>query len=213
MSENATVLVTGGRPVGFVRPRVYNYRSKPIVLFFALFLLILFPAKSLAADVEVGTVGELQDAVTNASEGDVITLSNSFVFGEVSLLMPTVNVTIDGGDKVWNIGTFRISGAGDKTLTIKNLKVDGATATKRLLYSTATNGKLVLERMEFYNSSFGALDMGTGVDASTVVSYTRIYNNTANNTAPAVWVSGYSKVAINNCTIENNIGTGAGYEC
>ena len=213
MSENATVLDTGGRPVGFVRPRVYNYRSKPIVLFFALFLLMLFPAKSLAADVEVGTVGELQDAVTNASEGDVITLSNSFVFGEVSLSMPTVNVTIDGGDKVWNTGTFRISGAGDKTLTIKNLKVDGATATKRLLYNTATNGKLVLERMEFYNSSFGALDMGTGADASTVVSYTRIYNNTANNTAPAVWVSGYSKVAINNCTIENNIGTGAGYEC
>ncbi|MCD8138157.1 MAG: hypothetical protein LUH01_20265 [Parabacteroides gordonii] len=59
--------------------------------------MMLFPAKSLAADVEVGTVGELQDAVTNASEGDVITLSNSFVFGEVSLSMPTVNVTIDGG--------------------------------------------------------------------------------------------------------------------
>ncbi|WP_278626103.1 hypothetical protein, partial [Parabacteroides gordonii] len=213
MSENATVLVAGGRPVGFVRPCVCNSRSKPIVLFFALFLLMLFPAKSLAADVEVGTVGELQDAVTNASEGDVITLSNSFVFGEVSLSMPTVNVTIDGGDKVWNTGTFRISGAGDKTLTIKNLKVDGTTATKRLLYNTATNGKLVLERMEFYNAPFGALDMGTGTDASTVVSYTRIYNNTAVGSAPAVWVSGYSKVAINNCTIENNVGTGAGYEC
>ena len=213
MSKSITLLIANHWLVRFVTPYVCNYRHKPFILFFIFLLFLSLPAKSLAANVEVNNVQDLKDAVTNAAEGDVITLSGSFVFGEVSISMPTVNVTIDGEGKVWNVGTIIISGSGNKTLTIRNLKVDGTNATKRLLHNTATNGKLVLERMEFYNSSFGALNMGTQVNASTVVSYTKIYNNTANNTAPAVWVSGYSKVTIKNSTIENNIGTGGGYEC
>ena len=46
-----------------------------------------------------------------------------------------------------------------------------------------------------------------------VISYARIYDNTAVNGAAAIWVAGYSKITIKNSTIENNVATGAGYEC
>lgn len=188
-------------------------RSKPIILLFSLLLFMLLPTRALAAEVVVNNVPELQDAVVNATEGDVIKFSHVFVPGNVTLNMPSANVTIDGENFVWDTGTFKITGAGGKKLTIKNLKIDGTRATERLLKNNATNGTLVLERMDFYNSKKGAIEINTPKTSTTIISYTKIYNNTANDTASAIWLAGYSPVFIKNSTIEDNVGTGAGYEC
>ena len=140
-------------------------------------------------------------------------MSGSFTFGNTTLAMPTVNVTVDGGGKVWRGSSITINGSGDKTLTIRNLEMDGNGVNGRLLNQSASNGKLVLEKMEFYNSTYGAINIGTSGNASTLISYTKIYNNTVVNSAPAIWMSGTSKIVINNSTIADNIGTGGGYEC
>ena len=212
MSKSITLLIAGRRLARCVTSIKCNYGYKPFIPLFLFLLATFFPVHSAVAR-EVSTVAELQTAVSGASEGEVITLSGSFVFGDATLAMPTVNVTVDGEGKIWKGGKITVNGSGDKTLTIRNLKMDGDRVDSRLLNQSASNGKLVLEKMEFYNSAGGAININTSADASTILSYVKIYDNTVHNSAAAIWVAGYSKITINNSTIENNLATGAGYEC
>ena len=212
MSKSITLLIAGCRLARCVTYIKCNYGYKPVIPLFLLLLLTFFPGQSTTAR-EVNTVAELQTAVSGATEGEVITLSGSFIFGNATLVMPGVNVTIDGEGKIWKGSSITVNGSGDKTLTIKNLKMDGDGIGSRLVNQGATNGTLMLEKMEFYNSTGGAININTPANASTVISYARIYDNTAVNGAAAIWVAGYSKITIKNSTIENNVATGAGYEC
>lgn len=211
MSRSITLLNAGRRLVWFVSYMKCSYGNKTFVPLLFILLLTLFPVGS-AATV-VNTTSELQAAVANADEGETITLSSSFVFGNVTIAMPSNNVTIDGEGKEWPGNAITVNGSSTKILTIKNLKMNGTTAKERMFNHTASSGKLVLENMEFYNSNHGAINVGTSENATTVISYSKIYNNTVSNSAAAVWVSGKSNVEIKNSTIENNIGTGGGYEC
>ncbi|MDR1370132.1 MAG: hypothetical protein LBJ72_08440, partial [Dysgonamonadaceae bacterium] len=164
-------------------------------------------------NLTVNNAGELESSVNSASGDVVITFASGFVSGNVNITQPNVNVTVDGGNFIWSTGVIKVSGSGTGTLIVKNLKMDGATATQRLFAGSGSNGKLILKRMEFYNSKHGAIDISTSGNASTVISYTKIYDNTAANSASAVWVGASTNLVINNSTIENNIGTGAGYQC
>ncbi len=160
----------------------------------------------------VNTVIELQDAVSLATEGEVITLGYSFTFENATITMPNVNVTIDGGDKIWSNGTIKVEGAGTGSLTIKNLKMDGSNNGQELLLNKDSNaGKLVLDNMEFYNSKGGAIRINAG---EVEINRVYIHDNTAVNRGAAVSFADNSSanVTIKNSTIENNIGTGGGYE-
>ncbi|WP_293713488.1 T9SS type A sorting domain-containing protein [uncultured Parabacteroides sp.] len=212
MSKSITLLIAGCRLARYVTSVKCNYGYKPFIPLFFLLLMTFFSIQSTTAR-EVSTVAELQTAVSGATEGEVITLSGSFVFGNATLAMPTVNVTVDGEGKVWKGSSITVNGTGDKTLTIRNIKMDGDGVNNRLFNNTASNGKLVLEKMDFYNSTGGGININTSGNASTVISYARIYDNTVVNSAAAIWVAGTSKITIKNSTIANNVATGAGYEC
>lgn len=103
---------------------------------------------------------------------------------------------------------MRIVSGGAGSLTVKNLKFDGAT-----LAHSASDGTLRIEDAEFYGVTSGSpLSVTTSGGASTVVSRTRIHDNIGANTASALWIGGASNVEMHYCTIENNVGTGGGYE-
>ncbi|WP_164845583.1 InlB B-repeat-containing protein [Anaerosphaera multitolerans] len=192
-----------------------------LTLFFM--LCIFFPNVDVYAETkEVSTAEELQTAVEVANTGDIISLADDFVQGNVVLEMPNVEVTVDGGNKIWTEGNFIIKGNGTGSLTIKNLKVDGSNIEvaykHKLIMNQSENGKLILENIEVYNSTVGAINVNTGSKAQTELNRVYIHDNTAKNTAPAVFVgAGETKsdshLTINNSTIENNIGTGDNYEC
>ncbi|SHH61937.1 Listeria/Bacterioides repeat-containing protein [Anaerosphaera aminiphila DSM 21120] len=199
---------------------IRNKKIKNFInVLFTLVLIVTFALilpKNVKAATGVSNVTELQDAVKNASPEEVITLSDGFVFADAKIEMPNTNVTIDGGNSVWDKGTITITGEGAGNLTIKNLKMDGTNYTKEMLKNETTNGTLVLENMEFYNSTRGgAINIETTDNAHTEINRTRIYNNTALNTAPGIWMWGDNirkvNLTINNSTIENNTGTGGGY--
>ncbi|MFY9283973.1 MAG: InlB B-repeat-containing protein, partial [Miniphocaeibacter sp.] len=198
-------------------------RSKnKIILLVGIIFIMIFTNISFAETKEVSTAEELQTAVTEASNGDIINLANDFVQGNVVLEMPDTEVTVDGGNKIWTEGNFIIKGNGTGSLTIKNLKVDGSNIEvaykHKLIMNQSENGKLILENVEVYNSTVGAINVNTGPKAQTELNRVYIHDNTAKNTAPAVFVgAGETKsdshLTINNSTIENNIGTGDNYEC
>ena len=178
-------------------------------------ILIMLACFKLTAQTEVHDVTELQSAVTAAADGAIITLADDFAFADATLTVPNLNVTIDGGDKVWSTGVIKISGAGTGTLTISNLKMDGTNAVNRLLVSHASNGILILNKMEFYNAAKGAVEISTSGNAKTEINYTKIYNNVGSVVGPAITLgeNKTSNLTINNSTIENNSGTSGGYEC
>ncbi|SHH61863.1 Listeria/Bacterioides repeat-containing protein [Anaerosphaera aminiphila DSM 21120] len=178
---------------------------------------IIEPRALYAGEVEVSTVAELQDVVNGATEDTIITLADGFEFGAATLNVPDVNVIVDGGNRVWNSGRITVNGAGTGSLTIKNLKMDGTSNTKRMLENKATNGKLVLDKMEFYNSvntgviDAGAIDISTSGDATTEINNTHIYDNISGR-GPAIYLGENSNVDINNSTIEKNSGNAGGWE-
>ena len=190
-----------------------------VILFSSIFI---FPTNVEAAE-GVTTVAKLQDAVNTATEGEVITLADEFTFGDATLTVPNVNVTIDGGDKIWNSGTITVSGADTGSLTIKNLKMDGTSEktdkennkeAKRLLTNSSTNGTLILENMEFYGANEkGAIYIATSAGAKTVINKVHIHDIVASTAGPAIYLEANSNLDINNSTIEKISGTQGGYEC
>lgn len=162
----------------------------------------------------VSTVSELEDAVNNASEDAVITLNpNGFTSANVTLKMPNVNVVIEGNNLTWANGKISVNNAGSGSLTIQNLTVDGTGFNDTLLAVSHSNGQLNLNHMTFTKATAGATNIATSNTAKTIFNFTMFSDNTAVNTAPALKVNGTSYVEINNSTVENSIGYGAGYEC
>ncbi|QQK08260.1 cell wall-binding repeat-containing protein [Miniphocaeibacter halophilus] len=193
-----------------------------IIFLLSIILIMIFTNISFAESKEVGTVEELQTAVAEANNGDIIKLADNFEQGNVVLEMPDVVVTVDCGNIIWTEGNIIIKGDGTGSLTIKDLRVDGTNIevayNHKLIMNQSENGKLILENVEIYNSTVGAINVNTGPDAHTELNRVYIHDNTARNTAPAIFVgAGETKsdshLTINNSTIENNIGTGDNYEC
>ncbi|WP_419017574.1 InlB B-repeat-containing protein [Eubacterium callanderi] len=181
-----------------------------------LFISIIAPVTVLAEDnISVSTVGALQQAVGQAEDNQTIVLSDDFVFADTVINMPDKNVVIDGRGLIWNMGTFTVSGNGSGSLTIKDFKFDGSNITGTCLTNKAGDGTLLINHTEIFNASTGAIGIAATGNAKTVISYTKIYNNESNNIGTAINVSGNNTtpIEINNATIENNIGNGAGYEC
>lgn len=169
-----------------------------------------------AGPVEVGTVAELQTAINNAVEDTTITLSDTFVFGNVTITMPNVNITVNGNGKVWTTGGIATTGGGLGSVKLTNLTVNGSTISSTLIIAGHTTGELILEDMTLENAQAGAISVkSTGNPTKTTINNTMIRNNTAYNQAPALRIedNAASMVTINNSTIENNSAGGAGYEC
>lgn len=112
-----------------------------VILFSSIFI---FPTNVEAAE-GVTTVAELQDAVNTATEGEVITLADEFIFGDATLTVQNVNVTVDGGDKVWSSGMLTLNGAGTGSLKVQNLQF-GPIEGKRAIEVNAT-GKVIIENI------------------------------------------------------------------
>lgn len=187
-----------------------NNILRSIYLAMSLFVTVSF---TLPAQVVVNDVTELLSALSTASENDVINLDPNFTSSSVTIPMPSVAVTIDGGDYVWETGSITINGGSSGHLTIRNLKINGTSISSKLLKNNASNGQLTLDHMEFYNAQSGAIDISTSGSAFTLISYTKIHNNRGVNTASAIWLGVSSVLEISNSTIENNTGIGGGSEC
>lgn len=181
-----------------------------------LFISIIAPITVLAEDnVSVSTVSALQQAVDQAEDNQTIVLSDDFVFSDAAINMPDKNVVIDGRGLIWSMGTFTVSGNGNGSLTIKDFKFDGNNIAGTCLTNKTGNGTLLIDHTEIFNASTGAIGIAATGNAKTVISYTKIYNNESNNIGAAINISGNNTtpIEINNATIENNTGNGAGYEC
>lgn len=160
------------------------------------------------AGSEISDAAGLVAAIAAATEGDTVVLASDFAASDVDIPMPDAAVTIDGNGVVWNAGTMKIMPGGAGSLTVKNLKFNGAA-----LANTASSGTLRIEDAEFTGATAKSpLSITTSGDALTVVSRTNIHGNTGSNTASALWIGGASKVEMSYCTVENNTGTGGGYE-
>lgn len=94
-----------------------------MVLFFICVICVVFSAY--AADSKtVTSIDELQSEAANATEDTTLYLSNDFVSGNATLSVPAegINVTVDGGNTLWDQGPLQVEGAGGGSLTIKNIQ-------------------------------------------------------------------------------------------
>ncbi len=133
----------------------------------------------------VNTTAELNNAIKNASNGDTIALSDTFTAGDVTLVSPNVNVSIDGQNKSIGSGTITINNGGTGSLTFSNLKFESV--TKRPIEIYSTTGQVLLDNIHFDSI---ALQMYDGA---------------------AIYLTGYANVTIKNCTFTNNSIGASGY--
>lgn len=164
----------------------------------------------------VETTSDLVQAIATAQEGDVVTLSPTFVPAEVTIPMPAVHVTLEGGKINWNNGIFLVNGTGTGSLTIKNItfqnSVDNSEESNQMVKLHHQNGTVTLERVILKNAQQGAVNVDTSATAKTVFEYVTLSDNLAKNTAPALYLGETSDMDIKYSTFENNTGTGGGYE-
>ena len=156
----------------------------------------------------VATVDELMEAIATATEGQVITLAPDFVSGPMTVTIPNVSFVIDGNGVIWDGGNIKLQGNQPSTVTIKNLKIDGQSRSGYLFDDSRSDGSL-----EFYNSSvYNAGSAVIYLGVSSKLDNMHIYNNKSMNSASAIKVAERAPLTITNSTIENNHGSGYGYE-
>lgn len=160
----------------------------------------------------IETVTELIDALANAAEGDVLTLSSSFQPGDVELNLPNVSLTLDANNVQWTTGSIVLSGNSDKEFTIKNLKMDGTLITNTLFTNRRSAGVTVIDHSEFKNATKGAMNISTNLNSKTIVKNTKLVDNYASNMAPAIFLGDQANLELSYVTILNSIGAGMGYE-
>lgn len=95
-------------------------------------------------------------AMSLANDKDVIILKDDYIFENVEIKMPDLNLTIDGQGQVWDIGSIKIVNGVDGSLTIKDLKFTGR--DEENLFNESNKGRLILEDMEFYDTK-GAIKL------------------------------------------------------
>lgn len=136
------------------------------------------------ANSGVTNVTELVDAVNSASDGDVITLSDDFVYENATISVTNENVTIDGQEKTWSTGGITVVGNGTGSLTIKNLNFPPAVSERA--FNINTGSRVILDNINVDGRTEGA-DGG------------------------ALWLNGNANLEILNSSFTNNTSNASGY--
>ncbi len=142
---------------------------KNFILFFVLLVvaLILIPNLSNAESASVGSEEDLLEAIENADNGDVITLTNS-----ISLSAPielnNINITINGAgntitkDDDWQPkganGTFITAGEG-ATLNLVNINL---TNSQKYGVQAYNGGYVILDNVNISNCGYGGVLVNAG---------------------------------------------------
>ncbi|WP_101773265.1 hypothetical protein [Peptostreptococcus faecalis] len=167
-----------------------QHKSKQISMFISsmillsMVLLISLGGNSFAESKVVKNVTELKESVTSATDGDVITLSEDFLYDNVTISVPNINVTINGENKIWSKGTISVDGNGSGSLEVKNLEF--LTAEGPRAFSINTSSKVVLDSVKVTGRH------GTGDGG-------------------ALWFNGNANLKILNSHFEDNSTSGSGY--
>ncbi len=162
--------------------------------------------------IEVDNVVELKQKMESASEGDTLLLSKNFNFEDLVIDMPSVNMTIDGNGVSSTNGFLRVQGNSSSNLEIKNLKFKGQEINETPFQAKQNAGNLKLENIEVSGSNKGAMNISSGKESKVILSRVNIHDNKAHNSASAIFLGQNADLEINNSTIKNNMGYGAGYE-
>lgn len=161
---------------------------------------------------DIQNITELNDALLSATSGDEFTLSANFDTSNFNITMPTVEVTINGNNITSTKDKLTISGDGSGKLTIKNLTFDGTLFPRNLVTISNTKGTMVFDNVVLKNGKDGVMDISAQGNSQVVINNSLFDNNTSSNSGSAITLR-TGDLTINNSTISNNIGTGAGYEC
>lgn len=95
---------------------------------------------------------ELEAAFAGALEGDVITLATDFVAEDITLKAPNENIVFDANNVTLKNSTLEIVTENNKTITIKNLIMDGSGHTGNLLRINNQVGIVNLTNATFTNN-------------------------------------------------------------
>ncbi|CAM4208927.1 InlB B-repeat-containing protein [Erysipelothrix inopinata] len=156
----------------------------------------------------ISNVGELLAAIEIVEEGQELILAPDFVSEPITITVPDVSFTINGNGVVWNSGNIKIIGNKESTLTIKNINIDGQGRNGYLFEDSRTSGSLIFKNSSVYNSGNSVIYIG--VDSH--LDRMHIFNNKGVGNASAIKVNENAPLTISNSTIENNHGSGYGYE-
>lgn len=156
---------------------------------------------------------ELEAAFAGALEGDVITLATDFVAEDITLKAPNANIVFDANNVTLKNSTLEIVTENNKTITIKNLIMDGSGHTGNLLRINNQVGIVNLTNATFTNNDGTPIhaDIKAGTDFN--IDGVLISNNLGRVGGSAIQIAENSGGTINitNSTISNNTGKTGGY--
>lgn len=198
-------------------------------------------AVSPTGDVVVSDIDELIDAVANAGESRMVSLSDAFV-ADMAGKNATValnnqnghDIVIDGGGKALASAGgnrfFSVTNPATGSVTFRNVSLSGAGAG--VIANAATGGKIVLDNvhitghaldqavgisngaLEIKNSSITNGSRAVGGTTDNVKSITitdTVLSGNTSGAGAALYPGGNTTAALTKCTINDNKGTAGGY--
>lgn len=118
-------------------------KKKRLMGLMLIMVMVLSSIPVFALDEKVDNVNQLVEKVKVASEGEIIKLSDSFKFDDISIPVTDNNIIINGEGKEWESGTITVIGNGGGSLTIKNLNF-GEAVDKRA-FNINTSSRVILD--------------------------------------------------------------------
>jgi hypothetical protein len=114
---------------------MHNHEN-PLIMKIMVLTIIL----TMAAHAQITTLATLQTAITNAADGETITITNNITVGELITIPDGTNITLTGGQLTRGTTGNLITVASGGSLILENIIIDGG---KNGSYSTGGGGRLV----------------------------------------------------------------------
>jgi len=182
------------------------------------------PSMPEAPALVVNTLNDLQTAIANASNGDVIYVSNKMICTESAVIgSPDKTVTLKVADSFISDTLFYLSNNTDQTYTFQNLILSGdqiegksvfAITAPISLSATEISGSWIFENVTFekFNSNGSVVTVPSGISAT----FTNCsFENNYGRRSGGIEISANSLMEIKNCSFTDNqsIGDGAAIRC
>jgi uncharacterized repeat protein (TIGR02543 family) len=164
----------------------------------------------MAAHAQISTLSDLQTAITNAADGETITITNNITVDEIITIPDGKNITLSGEQLTRGTTGNLITVASGGSLTLQDITIDGNNGS----YSkgggslVTVNGTLTMKSGAFIQNNinsytFNAFGGGVYVNGTFTMDGGTISGNTSSSTLPVIGGGG---VYVNSGTFTMNNG-------
>ena len=179
--QMSVILISLDLRISRIMQKYMHNHENPLIMKIMVLTIIL----TMAAHAQITTLADLQDAITNAADGETIEITDNITVDELITIPDGTNIILTGEQLTRGINGILITVASGGSLTLQDITIDGN--------KSAYSGLLI-----YLNG--GSLIMNSGAV---------LQNNTVGSSGGGVWIAG-GTFTMNGGEIKNNNAAMAG---